>query len=198
MARRARAHSMSSCWTRPRPMASRSTAPLFGGRGTLSGRRMKQDLQALEQKRKDVADLRHIRITKRRPFMADHLERLAFIEATSVKTNMARTTGWPPRGQRLVDHAPFGRRRTQTFIGTLRHDRPDAPWVIDGAMNGKMVGFQPNRFRPCVPAMRSFRATAPGTKVPAAHRPCKTSQPGSRSCRPTALTSIQWRWPSQS
>ena len=78
---------------------------------------MKQDLQALEQKRKDVADLRHIRITKRRPFMADHLERLAFIEATSVKTNMARTTGWPPRRQRLVDHAPFGRRRTQTFIG---------------------------------------------------------------------------------
>ena len=57
---------------------------------------MKQDLQALEQKRKDVADLRHIRITKRRPFMADHLERLAFIEETSVKTNMARTTGWAP------------------------------------------------------------------------------------------------------
>ena len=84
---------MSLCWTRPRPMASRSTAPLFGGRGTLSGRRMKQDLQALEQKRKDVADLRHIRITKRRPFMDDHLERLAFIEATSVKTNMARNTG---------------------------------------------------------------------------------------------------------
>ena len=71
---------MSSCWTWPRPMAPRSTAPLFGGRGTLSGRRMKQDLQALEQKRKDVADLRHIRrITKSRPFMADHLERLAFI-----------------------------------------------------------------------------------------------------------------------
>ena len=107
---------MNLCWTRPRPMASRSTAPLFGGRGTLSGRRMKQDLQALEQKRKDVADRRHIRITKRRPFMTDHLERLAFIEETSVKTNMARTTGWPPRGQRLVDHAPFGRRRTQTFI----------------------------------------------------------------------------------
>ena len=54
---------------------------------------------------------------------------------------MARTTGWAPCGQRLVDHAPFGRRRTQTFIGALRHDRPDAPWVIDGALNGRMVGF---------------------------------------------------------
>ena len=70
--------------------------------------------------------------------MANHLERLAFIDETSAKTNMAKTTGWAPRGQRLVDHAPFGHWRTQTFIGALRHDRLDAPWVIDGAMNGEM------------------------------------------------------------
>ena len=70
--------------------------------------------------------------------MANHLERLAFIDETSVKTNMAKTTGWAPRGQRLVDHAPFGHWRTQTFIGALRHDRLDAPWVISGAMNSEM------------------------------------------------------------
>ena len=98
----------------------------------------KKDLQAIEQKRKDVADLRHIWITKRQPFMANHLERLAFIDETSVKTNMVKTTGWAPRGQRLVDHAPFGHWRTQTFIGALRHDRLDAPWVLDGAMNSEM------------------------------------------------------------
>jgi hypothetical protein len=85
-----------------------------------------------------VADLRRIWIGKRQPFMARHLERLAFIDETSLKTNMAKTTGWAPRGQRLVDHAPFGHWRTQTFIGALRHDRLDAPWVIDGAMNGEM------------------------------------------------------------
>ena len=70
--------------------------------------------------------------------MANNLERLAFIDETSVKTNMAKTTGWAQRGQRLVDHAPFGHWRTQTFVGALRHDRLDAPWVIDGAMNGEM------------------------------------------------------------
>ncbi len=70
--------------------------------------------------------------------MARHLERLAFIDEKSLKTNMAKTTGWAPRGKRLVDHAPFGHWRTQTFIGALRHDRLDAPWVIDGAMNGEM------------------------------------------------------------
>jgi len=70
--------------------------------------------------------------------MARHLERLAFIGETSAKTNMAKTTGWAPRGQRLIGHAPFGHWRTQTFIGALRHDRLDAPWVIDCAMTGEM------------------------------------------------------------
>ena len=70
--------------------------------------------------------------------MAHHLQRLAFIDETSIKTNMTKTTGWAPCGQRLLDRAPFGHWRTQTFIGTLRHNRLDAPWVIDGAMNGEM------------------------------------------------------------
>src|SRR6056297_1756618 len=72
--------------------------------------------------------------------MANHLDRLAFVDETSVKTNMAKTTGWAPFGQRLVDHAPFGHWRTQTFVAALRHDRLDAPWVIDGAMNRE--GFE--------------------------------------------------------
>ena len=53
----------------------------------------------------------------------------------TVKTNMAKTTGWAPRGQRLIDHAPFGSWQTQTVIAALRHDRLDAPWVIDGPIN---------------------------------------------------------------
>lgn len=98
----------------------------------------KKDLQAHEQKRTGVADLRHIWVTKRQPFMSNHLERLAFIDETSVKINMVKATGWAPRGRRLVDHAPFGHWRTQTFIGALRYDRLDAPWVISGAMNSEM------------------------------------------------------------
>ncbi len=57
------------------------------------------------------------------------------MDETWLKTNMAETTGWAPRGHRLVDRAPFGHWRTQTFVATLRCDRLDAPWVIDGAMN---------------------------------------------------------------
>ncbi|WP_412506697.1 IS630 family transposase [Roseovarius sp. SYSU LYC5161] len=99
--------------------------------------RLKRATGALEQKRQDVADLRRIWTGRRQPFMARHLERLAFIDETSVKTNMAKIAGWAPRGQRLVDHAPFGHWRTPTFIGALRHDRLDAPWVIYGAMNNE-------------------------------------------------------------
>jgi hypothetical protein len=48
--------------------------------------------------------------------MANMLTRIGFIDETSIKTNMAKTTGWAPRGERLVDYAPFGHWHTQTFI----------------------------------------------------------------------------------
>lgn len=82
-----------------------------------------------------MALARRIWIGHRQPFMRNMLTRLAFIDETSLKTNMVKTTGWEERGARLVDHAPFGHWNTQTFIAALRHDRLDAPWVIGGAMN---------------------------------------------------------------
>ncbi len=41
------------------------------------------------------------------------------------------------RGERLVAKAPHGRWRTLTFLAALRHDRIDAPCVIDGPINGE-------------------------------------------------------------
>jgi len=64
-------------------------------------------------------------------------ERLVFIDETWVKTNMAPLRGWGPKGQRLRAGAPFGHWKTLTFIAALRHDRIDAPWVIDGPINGE-------------------------------------------------------------
>ncbi|MEM7213731.1 MAG: IS630 family transposase [Pseudomonadota bacterium] len=70
--------------------------------------------------------------------MRNHLERLIFIDETSLKTNMAQTCGWAPVGDRLIDYAPAGRWNTQTFIAGLRHDRIDATGVIHGAMDREM------------------------------------------------------------
>lgn len=65
-------------------------------------------------------------------------QRLVFIDETWVKTNMAPLRGWAPKGRRLKAYAPFGHWKTQTFIAALRHDRIDAPWVIDGPINGEL------------------------------------------------------------
>ena len=48
--------------------------------------------------------------------MGKALERLVFIDETSLNTKLVKTTGWAPVGERLVDHAPFGNWNTQTFI----------------------------------------------------------------------------------
>jgi len=41
-------------------------------------------------------------------------------------------------GRRLKAYAPYGHWKTLTFIAALRHDRIDAPWVIDGPINGEL------------------------------------------------------------
>lgn len=64
--------------------------------------------------------------------------RLVFIDETWVKTNMAPLRGWGPRGRRLEARTPHGHWKTLTFVGALRHDRIDAPWVIDGPINGDL------------------------------------------------------------
>ena len=63
--------------------------------------------------------------------------RLVFIDETWAKTNMTRTHGRAPKGERLIAKAPHGRWRTLTFLAALRHDRIEAPCVIDGPINGE-------------------------------------------------------------
>jgi transposase len=63
--------------------------------------------------------------------------RLVFIDETWAKTNMTRLRGWAPRGHKLLTKVPQGRWRTLTFLAALRHNRIDAPGVIDGPINGE-------------------------------------------------------------
>ena len=64
-------------------------------------------------------------------------ERLVFIDETWTKTNMAPLRGWAPRGQRLTAKVPHGHWKTMTFLAALRHDRIDAPWLLDGPINAE-------------------------------------------------------------
>ncbi len=64
-------------------------------------------------------------------------ERLVFIDETWTKTNMAPRRGWAPCGQRLTAKVPHGHWQTTTFLAALRHDRIEAPWLLDGPIDGK-------------------------------------------------------------
>lgn len=63
--------------------------------------------------------------------------RLVFIDETWAKTNMTPLRGWGPKGERLNGSVPFGHWNTMTFIAALRNDRIDAPWVLNGPVNGE-------------------------------------------------------------
>lgn len=49
---------------------------------------------------------------------------------------MVRTHGWGRKGQRVRGSAPFGHWRTMTLLAALRCNRIDAPYVLDGPING--------------------------------------------------------------
>jgi transposase len=52
-------------------------------------------------------------------------------------TNMARTHGRSPRGERLVCPVPHGHRHATTFLCGLRMDGLVAPLALDGAIDGR-------------------------------------------------------------
>lgn len=79
------------------------------------------------------------------------LSRLVFIDETWTKTNMAALRGWAPRGQRIKAHVPHGHWQTMTFLAALRHNRVDAPWLLDGPINGE--SFQLYVEKVLVPAL---------------------------------------------
>jgi transposase len=94
----------------------------------------KKTVHASEQDRPDVA--------RRRAQWRAHQgsiepARLVFIDETWTKTNMAPLRGWGQRGLRLKAKVPQGRWKTMTFLAALRHDRIDAPWLLDGPINGE-------------------------------------------------------------
>ena len=50
---------------------------------------------------------------------------------------MAPLRDWAPRGQRIKAKVPHGHWKTMTFVAALRHDRIEAPWLLDGPINGE-------------------------------------------------------------
>ncbi len=63
-------------------------------------------------------------------------QRLLFIDESGAKTNMTRLYGRGPRGERVYDRVPNGRWETTTMIAAIGRNGAQAPWVLDGPMDG--------------------------------------------------------------
>jgi transposase len=109
----------------------------------------KKTLIAAERERPDVA--------RRRARWLRHQgkidpTRLVFIDETWTKTNMAPLRGWAPRGERLKASVPHGHWKTMTFLAALRCDRVEAPWLLDGPIDGESFRLYVERV--LVPTLR--------------------------------------------
>ena len=62
---------------------------------------------------------------------------MAFIDSVLDEDRRAPLRGWAPRGARLPAKVPWGHWNTMTFIAALCHDHIDAPWLLDGPVNGE-------------------------------------------------------------
>src|SRR5258708_26906002 len=109
----------------------------------------KKSVVAGEPDRPDVAR-RRAQWTKYQDRLAP--ERLVFIDETWTKTNMAPLRGWAPRGMRCVAKVPHGRWNTTTFLAALRLDRIEAPWLLEGPIDGE--SFRTYVARVLVPTLR--------------------------------------------
>jgi transposase len=93
-------------------------------------------IHAEEQRRPDVA-------AKRQRWRGEVMPtldpgRLVFLDETAAKTNMARTHGYAPKGQRLEGYVPYRRWQTTTLLGAMRDSGFIAPLVVDGAMTTEL------------------------------------------------------------
>jgi hypothetical protein len=65
---------------------------------------------------------------------------------------MAPLRGWAPLGMRLKAKVQHGHWKTTTFLAALRHDRIDAPWLLNGPIDGE--SFQTYVEKVLIPTLR--------------------------------------------
>jgi transposase len=63
--------------------------------------------------------------------------KLVFLDETGASTNLTRSRGRAPKGQRCVACVPHGHWQITSFVAALRVNELTAPMVLDGPMDGK-------------------------------------------------------------
>jgi transposase len=82
-----------------------------------------------------------LRVTFRETVTALDAHRLTFVDESGVTLAMTRRYGRATPGQRVVDHVPDNYGANQTMLAALGLEGLDAPWVVDGAVNGDIFRY---------------------------------------------------------
>ena len=118
---------------------------------------------------------------------------LVFLDETGITTNLLRRYGRAPRGARVHDHAPCGRRQTSTFLAALRVTGLTAPGVF-GRRNRWRELPRLHRTDPGADSAarrhRHWLTTSGPTRSPASGGLSRPPGPPSGTCHPIARTSI--------
>jgi transposase len=94
----------------------------------------KKALYAEEQKRAEVVRA-HRRWIREQSLLGPAQ---LVIDETCTSTSMAWLRGRSARGRRLIGYPPHEHRKATTFVAALRLRNVTAPFVLDGAVNGRM------------------------------------------------------------
>jgi hypothetical protein len=65
-----------------------------------------------------------------------NVEKLVFLDESSINTGMTRLYGRGPRNERVVDYAPDVRFERTTILSSVRANGELVPCVFDGSLNG--------------------------------------------------------------
>jgi DDE superfamily endonuclease len=101
------------------------TAPQAAGK--------KKSLHASER---DTARVQTLRLAFRGTVQDLDVDRLKFVDEAGVTLAMTRRFGRATPGQRAIESVPNNYEANQTMLAALNLDGLDAPWVVDGAVNG--------------------------------------------------------------
>ena len=96
---------------------------------------LKKTLHAIEQMRDDVKARREA-WQKAQPDM--DIDKLVFLDESSINTGMTRLYGRSARGERIVDYAPDVRFRRTSILSSVRSNGDIVPLIFEGSLNGEI------------------------------------------------------------
>ena len=123
-------HCATASWrSRGRGSVRRPSAEFYSA----CGYRLKKVASRLGARHRARPDAPH-HVSGDRPAL--DVDRLKFVDESGVTLAMIRRYGRATPGQRVVDPGPDNYGTNQTMIAALSLGGLDAPWVVDGAVNG--------------------------------------------------------------